>query len=263
MSTLAETHSQVRSAGVSPSPVGSAGLSPSLTESIRPEGRTTNGPLVRGSDFVGLNLGCGSRVVPGWINCDRTFRRLSFRLGRLLRLPRYRRFAGLRCAGIDAKKPLPFPSGSVHAIFEQHMLYAFEPEETQRLLTECHRVLRPGGVVRLNEDDLHAVAERYVRGDLDLVDYVNREAHVAIGHIATPAEAFTAVFKKWSSLKWLYDAQSLAAHLHFAGFALIEFKGFHESRLPDIDALEKDNRDSVLGQIWIEAVKPGEDGQAE
>jgi predicted SAM-dependent methyltransferase len=258
MSPFAETHSAVPRAGLSPSDVGSAGFSPYLRDQVRPEGRTPNAPsapLARGPGFVGLNLGCGSRVVPGWINCDRTFRTVSFRLGRLLRLPRYRRFARLRCAGIDAKKPLPFRAESVHAIFEQHMLYAFEPEETQRLLAECHRVLRPGGVVRLNEDDLHAVAERYVRGDLDLVDYVNREAHVAIENIATPAEAFTAVFKKWSSLRWLYDAQSLAAHLHFAGFTAVELRGFHESRLPDIEALEKDNRDSVLGQIWIEALK--------
>ena len=136
------------------------------------------------------------------------------------------------------------------------MLYTFDAEETRRFLGECHRVLEPGGVIRLNEDDLRAVVERYLAGDAALIEYVNGSGHVRVDGVSSPADALMAVFKRWRSLGWLYDAESMAAHLAAAGFEAVEAKGFRESRLPDIEALEKDNRDSVLGQIWLEAVKP-------
>ncbi len=206
--------------------------------------------------FLRLNIGCGSNAVPGWVNCDASFRLLRFRLGRLLRLPRYRRFAGLACVGLDARKPLPFAPASANAIYEQHMLYAFDASETLRFFQECHRVLAPGGVLRVNEDDLRAVAERHLAGDAALVDYVRSASHIKARHVATPGDALSALFKDWASLRWLYDAESLSAHLRAAGFPSVERCGFRQSRIPGIELLEKDNRESVLGQVWLEAVKP-------
>lgn len=203
-----------------------------------------------------LNVGCGSNVVPGWVNCDASFRSLRFRLGRLLRLPRYRRFCGLKCLGLDARRPLPFASGSASAIYEQHMLYAFDAWEALCYFQECYRVLAPGGVLRVNEDDLRAVAERYLAGDKALVDYVRAAPHVRARVVVTPADALSALFKGWRSLRWLYDAESLSAHLRAAGFPTVERSAFRQSRIADIALLEKDNRDSVLGQVWLEAVKP-------
>jgi len=203
-----------------------------------------------------LNIGCGSNVVPGWVNCDLSFARLRFRLGRLLGLPRYQSYRGLRCEGIDAKRPLPFPSNSVEAIYEQHMLYAFDLDQTRAFFAECYRVLRSDGVLRVNEDDLRTVAERYLQGDSALVEYVNSAGTVRVSGVRAPADAVSAIFKRWRSLAWLHDAQSLASHMAAVGFASIEPKGFRESRLPDIELLEKDNRDSILGQVWLEAVKP-------
>ncbi len=203
-----------------------------------------------------LNLGCGSHAVAGWVNCDKAFRSPRFRIGRALGLPRYRRFRGLHCVGIDARRPLPFADASVAAIYEQHMLYALEPHEARRLFGECHRVLAPGGVLRVNEDDLRAIAERYLAGDPALVDYARGASHARAALVATPADAFLAILGTWRSLRWLYDAESLSAHLRAAGFPLVERRGFRDSRIADIEALEKDNRDSILGQVWLEALKP-------
>lgn len=206
--------------------------------------------------FLGLNVGCGSNAVPGWINCDASFRSMRFRLGRILGLRRYRRFAGLKCLGLDARQPLPFPSGSANAIYEQHMLYAFDASETLGFLRECFRVLAPGGLLRLNEDDLRAVAERYLAGDAELVEYVRSAPHISARLVTSPADALSALFKEWGSLRWLYDAESLSALVRAAGFPVTDCCGFRQSRLRDIELLEKDNRSSVLGQIWLEAVKP-------
>ena len=207
-------------------------------------------------DFLGLNIGCGSNCVAGWVNCDRTFGTLAFRIGRAIRWPRYRKYMGATCRGFDAKSPLPFPDASVDAIYEQHMLYTFDVGETVGFLRECHRVLTPGGIVRLNEDDLRVLAERYLRGDRELIDYVNAAGHIRVQGIAHPADAFSAIIRKWRSLGWFHDAASLCGHLAGVGFAPAETRRFRDSRLRDIDALEKDNRDSVLGQVWVEGVKP-------
>jgi len=162
----------------------------------------------------------------------------------------------MECVGLDAKKPLPFPASSVNAIYEQQMLYAFDADETRRFFLECHRILKPGGVIRVNEGDLRTLVERYLAGDGALVEYANRASYVRVENVSSPGDALSAIFKRWNSMRWLYDVQSLAGHLTAGGFASVAAAGFRESRLADIDALEKDNRDDALGHIWLEAVKP-------
>ncbi len=47
----------------------------------------------------------------------------------------------------DAREPLPFPDGSFDAVFS-HMFFTMElsEDEVARILEECRRVLRPGGL---------------------------------------------------------------------------------------------------------------------
>jgi SAM-dependent methyltransferase len=47
----------------------------------------------------------------------------------------------------DARDPLPFPDGSFDAIYS-HMFFTMEftEEEVAKMLVECQRVLRPGGI---------------------------------------------------------------------------------------------------------------------
>jgi len=46
-------------------------------------------------------------------------------------------------------KSFPFPDGSVEAIYSSHMLEHLYFSDAQAVLRECHRVLQPGGVLRL------------------------------------------------------------------------------------------------------------------
>ncbi len=122
-----------------------------------------------------LNFGCGARVHPGWINLDMQ--------------------AG--APGVvahDLRRGLPFEAASFDAAYGSHVLEHLEPEAGIRLIAECHRVLRPGGVVRLVAPDLEAIARLYLdnleaatRGDaeaafrydwalLELYDQVTRSA---------------------------------------------------------------------------------------
>jgi len=119
---------------------------------------------------VKLNLGCGTHVVPGWINVD-------YAAGaRLLRLPGFRRlnrrlglFKGDWPSGIvlhDLRRPLPWDSGSVDIIYSSHTLEHLSRDEGIRLLAECYRVLRPGGIIRIVVPDLAHIVRRYASGQL-------------------------------------------------------------------------------------------------
>jgi SAM-dependent methyltransferase len=75
-----------------------------------------------------IQLGCGSFPLPSpWENYDRE---------------------------VDITKTLPFPDGSVRFLFAEHVIEHISFEHARRFLTECHRVLEPGGVLRLAFPDV-------------------------------------------------------------------------------------------------------------
>jgi predicted SAM-dependent methyltransferase len=85
--------------------------------------RPSNGPLH-------LHLGCGPKYLKGFVNVDANpFNKIELWL--------------------DVRNGLPFPENSADSIYSTHMFEHFYPDELQRLLKECFRVLRPGGGIRL------------------------------------------------------------------------------------------------------------------
>ncbi|MBK8858914.1 MAG: methyltransferase domain-containing protein [Opitutaceae bacterium] len=93
-----------------------------------------------------LNLGCGDVFLPGWHNLDF-----------VARPPHVVRH--------DLRETLPLPAGSCEVVYHSHVLEHFDRAEAGRFLAECHRVLAPGGVLRVVVPDLEQKARLY----LDLV----------------------------------------------------------------------------------------------
>jgi predicted SAM-dependent methyltransferase len=50
---------------------------------------------------------------------------------------------------LDVRNGLPFRSNTVDSVYSAHMFEHFFPDELQRLLSECFRVLKPSGGIRL------------------------------------------------------------------------------------------------------------------
>jgi len=75
-----------------------------------------------------LNLGCGTHILPGWINIDSAA------------LP------GVNLVHDLNVLPLPYADASVDEIFAENI---FEHLDYIPLLRECHRLLIPGGRLRL------------------------------------------------------------------------------------------------------------------
>jgi SAM-dependent methyltransferase len=197
-----------------------------------------------------LHLGCGDCAPPDWINVDTA-------LGaRLYRVPGLRRLG--RAVGLfrldwpddlfvhDLRRPFPWPDASARAVYSSHLLEHLTIDEGRRFLRECHRVLAPGGVVRIVVPDLRACIDRYLEGKLDAGEFVS-----SLGFDARePGDGW---LKRWLAPRFrfphrcMYDAESLLAALREAGFEAGIAEPF-ESRIGDVGALERLDRtqDAVI-----------------
>jgi len=77
-----------------------------------------------------LHLGCGTKYLPGFVNIDAN------------PLQKTDVWLDVRCG-------LPFATGSVDSIYSTHMIEHLYPDELDKLLRECARVLKPGGGMRI------------------------------------------------------------------------------------------------------------------
>jgi SAM-dependent methyltransferase len=91
-----------------------------------------------------LNLGCGSRFHPDWDNLD--FFPAS---------PQVRPH--------DLRKGIPFSDGTFDVVYHSHLLEHFSKQSAPAFLRECHRVLKPGGTLRVAVPDLERIVREYLK----------------------------------------------------------------------------------------------------
>ena len=164
---------------------------------------------------------------------------------------------------------LPFSSDSLTAIYSSHMLEHLHHRQAEQLLDECHRVLEPGGILRIVVPDLRALVREY----LEHID--SQEGEAASKLAPLPADVLNdrllfrhrsapdgGILFKWYTLlndfhthKWMYDRDSLTAQFAKARFRDVRPMNAHESRIPDIQGVETFGRVSEAG-VCVEGVKP-------
>lgn len=91
-----------------------------------------------------LNLGCGERFHPEWVNLDLHPSKPSVQ-------------------SWDLQADLPFPEASFNVVYHSHLLEHFSKADGLRLLERCRRVLRPGGTIRVVVPDLECIVQLYMR----------------------------------------------------------------------------------------------------
>jgi SAM-dependent methyltransferase len=62
----------------------------------------------------------------------------------------------------DLRLGFPFENESYEAVYGSHVLEHLQPEEAGFVLGECHRVLKPGGIIRIVVPDLEEIARLYL-----------------------------------------------------------------------------------------------------
>jgi predicted SAM-dependent methyltransferase len=150
-----------------------------------------------------LHLGAGGNDPTGWLNTD------------IAPTPDE--------IYLDATKPYPFPDGSFHHVFSEHMISVVRWEGGVAMLKECYRVLAPGGKLRIVTPNLakfiqlltekpDAEAQRFIAAKLRLTGWPESPV--------TGAYILNRQVREWGT-QFLYDPATLRKSLELAGFKQI------------------------------------------
>lgn len=93
-----------------------------------------------------LNLACGDFYIdtPEWVNLDWYPHSKSVRKANLL-------------------EPLPFPDYYFDIVYSSHFVEHIQKSSIAYFILECHRVLKPGGIIRIVVPDFENIAREYVK----------------------------------------------------------------------------------------------------
>ena len=99
--------------------------------------------------------------------------------------------------------PLPFRSGVADLMHSEDFIDQLELEDARAFLGECHRILKPTGVVRILTPDLEHMARLYLH-DQEQLKYLWNE-HVGIPlQTGTAGEIFN-IGMRFAGHTFLYD----------------------------------------------------------
>lgn len=214
-----------------------------------------------------INLGCGPHVSKtSWDDYDGSWNVLASRLPMGLGLLS-RKLLGHKGDGypqhvqyLNVKRALPFADRSVDAVYFSHLLEHLHLDEGRRLLIECHRVLRAGGVIRIVVPDTEHFLDSY-RGDRasgsDACLNLNRNLSYRplVGKTGLLRSLYTAA-TDFHSHKFMYDRPFLSECLRVAGFEAISEANYGHSRIAEIEQVELRERLNPGLGFGFEAVRP-------
>lgn len=173
-----------------------------------------------------LHIGCGEKRLSGWLNIDIE--------GNAADLHH------------DMMNPLPFPTGSVELVYNEHFLEHLTAEQGVAALREFHRVLRVGGVLRVAMPDLRYILFRYF-WRWRAQEWIKRYDY---DHLQTPAEMVNLCFHEWGH-RHLYDHPELIRRLREAGFHRWRRASFGRSVHAELRRLETRGDSKLI----VEAVR--------
>lgn len=101
-------------------------------------------PPSSGQPSFMVNLGCGHRHHPAWLNFDVVPNDPSVHVH-------------------DLQQPLPIEDGCCGVVYHSHVMEHLPKEAAPRFIAECFRVLAPGGALRVVVPDLEGIARAYLR----------------------------------------------------------------------------------------------------
>ena len=171
--------------------------------------------------MIKLHLGCGRKLLGGWINTDS-------------------KTALQGCDYLDVTEKFPYDDNSVDYIFSEHMIEHISLQDGKFQLEESFRVLKSGGKIRISTPDLKFLIELYTDNKTDLqkryIDYtVNHPAYnVSIGIDTFIINNFV---RDWGHI-FIYDKKILKTLLESIGFTDVKSYLITESEDENLKNLE-------------------------
>lgn len=176
---------------------------------------------------LNLHLGCGKVYIPGFVHVDvRKFDHVD------------------HVTSVD--KLDMFEDDSVDLVYACHLLEHFRREETEGVLTEWRRVLRPGGILRIAVPNFAALVKVYQdTGNLNLIlgPLVGKQDYMYNTHYRA------------------FDFESLKTLLYGVGFRGVGYYDWRDTIHKDYDDYSQayiphmDKEHGTLISLNVEAVK--------
>jgi SAM-dependent methyltransferase len=240
-----------------------------------------------------LNLACGTRMHWGWNNLDfspyallarNQWLRGAMKAAGLLSPERQERLRRIDPTIIrwDLRKGIPFGENSFDVVYHSHFLEHIDLRFAPGLLKECHRVLKPGGVLRVVLPDLEFLVKQY-QAAIQAMD-ADRPGALKF-HRQSVADLFDQMVRrettgtreqkrwvKWIEQKfrggaadtgelhrWMYDRHSLGQLLSQTGFRNVQHRSASTSLIRGWAEFELDtNLDGSVYKpesLFMEGVK--------
>ncbi len=160
---------------------------------------------------------------------------------------------------IDLRRTMPFASGSVAMIFSEHFLDHLQfPDVVGRFLSDCYRVLEPGGRLRLVMHDAELVARAYLNRDAEFF-------RIAMGGEPPLIETVNQIFRFNGFHQFIYDFEVLKSVLVRAGFDEVVRSTCRGSEISELN-LDSDLPDRSIQSLYVEGIKAptpsGRDGHS-
>jgi predicted SAM-dependent methyltransferase len=209
--------------------------------------------------YRGINLGCGMDNPANWLGIDGGVYVLMHSIPKPVLKLAYRvttakkgyteeeylqKIRGTKVLHFDLAHGIPFQDASVPAVYSSHFFEHITKKNAERLMRECFRVLKPGGMIRIVVPSL----ESEVRKMREAVE------HYEQGDVAEVQKYLTSNIigynNAYNNHRWMYNFQEMREALERAGFTDVVERTFREGMFPDVETIE------TRGGLAVEAVKP-------
>jgi predicted SAM-dependent methyltransferase len=179
----------------------------------------------RGRHGMALHLGCGPNIKSGWVNVD------------------------LNSAAdltLDARERLPFADGVFSIIYSEHFYEHFRyPRDIRHLLSECYRVLEPGGIHSFAVPDGEMVLRHYTTREY--ADHAEAQLRCNPPWCRTQMDHVNYCLRQDGEHHWYYDEETMRLLLEEIGFIDVKRRDFDPT-------LDLENR--RVGSMYMQCIKP-------
>ena len=196
-------------------------------------------------DKLKLHLGCGSRIMDGWVNIDiNTISERNVKLGR-----------DEPTSEIDLKHdlltPLPYESESGDFIYNEHFFEHFAYTDGAKMLKDWHRVLKPNGILRMAMPSIEGVLKVYSRPGR-----FKKLSSILNDKTRTKGIFLNKVFRSFGH-RFLYDWETLEKIMMDSGFRDLKRCRVGKSRHPELKGIESRiyKKNSYVESLCVEARK--------
>ncbi len=168
--------------------------------------------LARKNDHIKLEIGSGPKYgSDGWVTMD-------------------------ICNGCDLfwdiSKTIPFPDNSLDMIYSSHVMEHFDHASLVRLLSDCYRMLKPGGIYSACVPNARLYAEGYNNPEKFNKDFLTYKPAVFSD---ARMDILNYIFYMDGQHKYMFDEENLSNLLKQTGFTCVEIRDFD----PTIDMPER------------------------